>query len=318
MRRRTACDRDPAVRPLLAYLILVVPPLCWAGNFVVGRAVHDDIPPVALTFWRWMVAAAVLAPFAAADLWRRRTIVRAHLSRLALLAFTGVAVFQFAVYQGLRTTTAISGTLIIATIPVVIPIFAFFLDGTRIGFRQAAGIAVSLAGVAIIILKGDLGAIVRFALLPGDLWMLVAVVAWSLYSVVVRKRPGELSSLTLLLAIILLGLALLTPAYAFETTIEGGFRPTLTALLAIAYVGVFASVIAFICWNDGIARVGAARAGLFIHLMPVFAAGLAMLFLGERLHGYHAAGVALVAAGLALSSLTGMPSSPAASSRQSD
>jgi drug/metabolite transporter (DMT)-like permease len=307
-----------AVRALVPYLVLVVPPLCWAGNFIVGRAVHADIPPMALTFWRWVVAAAVLAPFSAVDLWRRRAIVRAHLGRLALLAVTGVAVFQFAVYQGLRTTTAISGTLIIATIPVVIPVFAFLLDGSRIGVPQAAGIAVSLAGVAIIILKGDIGAIARFAWLPGDLWMLVAVVAWSLYSVVIRKRPADLPSLTLLFAIVILGLVLLTPAYAWEAAVKGGFRPTPPALLAIGYVGVFASVIAFICWNEGVARVGAARAGLFIHLMPVFAAGLAMVFLGERLYGYHAVGVALVAAGLALSSFARTPSPPEASRGRSD
>lgn len=150
-------------RGFIPYLILVVPPLCWAGNFIVGRAVHGDLPPVALTFWRWVVAAAVLAPFAATGLWRRRTDVRPCLGRIALLAFTGVALFQYAVYQGLHTTTAITGTLIIATIPIVIPIFAYLLDGSRVSLPQATGIAVSLAGVAIIILKGDIGAIAGFA-----------------------------------------------------------------------------------------------------------------------------------------------------------
>ncbi len=289
---------------LLPYLLLAIPPLCWAGNFIVGRAVHADIPPLALTFWRWTVAAAVLAPLAAADGWRRRSSIRMHLGRLVLLALTGVALFQFAVYQGLRTTTAISGALIIATIPVVIPIVAFLLDGSRLSRPQAAGIAVSFAGVMVIILKGEVGAIAHFALLPGDLWMLVAVVAWSLYSVVVRNRPPELPPLTLLFAVVMLGLVMLAPGYAWEAAVRGGFRPTPSALLAIAYVGVFASVIAFVCWNEGVARIGAARAGLFIHLLPVFAAGLAILFLGERLHAYHIVGVVLVGAGLGLSSVS--------------
>jgi drug/metabolite transporter (DMT)-like permease len=289
-------------RALLPYLILVVPPLCWAGNFVVGRAIHADISPLALTFWRWVVAAAVLLPLAGRPLWRERRIVFRHLGRIGLLALTGVAVFQFAVYQGLRTTTAISGTLIIATVPVLIPVFAWVLDRTRLSRRQALGIALSLAGVTVVILKGDLAQVRRFAFVPGDLWMLVAVVAWSLYSVVVRRRPAGLPPLALLLAVVLAGLALLLPLWLAEFWRAGGFRPTPATLAAIAYVGVFASVIAFICWNEGVARVGAARAGLFIHLMPVFAAGLAILFLGERLHGYHGVGVALVAAGLLLSS----------------
>lgn len=298
------------VRRFLPYLILVIPPLCWAGNFVVGRAVHADVPPAALTFWRWVVATAVLAPFAAADLWRRRARLRGHLGRIALLALTGVVAFQFAVYQGLHTTTAISGTLIIAIIPVAIPLVAFLLEGTRVSLTQAAGIAISFAGVTIIILKGDMAALSGFAFTPGDAWMLVAVIAWSLYSVLIRARPTDLPPAPFLLAIVLVGLVLLVPAYVWETAVGGGFRPTPSALLAVGYVGVFASVVAFICWNEGVARIGAARAGLYIHLMPVFAAGLAMLFLGERLHGYHAAGVALIAAGLALSSLSRAPAPP--------
>jgi drug/metabolite transporter (DMT)-like permease len=290
------------MRRLLPYLILMVPPLCWAGNFVVGRAIHADISPLALTFWRWVVAAAVLLPLAGRPLWRHRWIACRHGGRIALLALTGVALFQFAVYQGLRTTTAISGTLIIATVPVVIPMFAWLLDRTRISRRQALGIGLSLAGVAVVILKGRIGEITRFAFLPGDLWMLAAVVAWSLYSVVVRRRPAGLPALALLLAIVLAGLALLTPPWLAELAVSGGFRPTLPTLAAILYVGIFASVVAFVCWNDGVARVGAARSGLFIHLMPVFTALLAILFLGERLQAYHAVGVALVAAGLLLSS----------------
>lgn len=301
------------MRALLPYLILVVPPLCWAGNFVVGRAVHADIEPIALTFWRWVVAALVLLPLAGRPLWRSRVAVRRHVGRILLLALTGVAFFQFAVYEGLRTTTAISGTLIIATMPVAIPVALWLIDGSRIGSRQAAGIALSFAGVAVIILKGDLRAIRDFALLPGDLWMLLAVAAWSVYSVVVRRRPPGLAPLPLLLAIVLAGLVLLLPFWLADLVGSGGVAPTAANLAAILYVGIFASVIAFICWNEGVARLGAARAGLFIHLMPVFAAGLAMLFLGERLHPYHGVGVALVAAGLILSSAARPPAAPPSS-----
>jgi Permeases of the drug/metabolite transporter (DMT) superfamily len=290
------------MRRLLPYLLLVLPPLCWAGNFVVGRAVHGAIPPAALTFWRWMVAAAILLPVTGITLWKQRALLRPRLGWLGLLAFSGVLLFQYAVYVGLRTTPAITGTLIIAVIPVVIPLFAFGLDGTRVDRRQALGIALSLTGVCVIILKGDPATLKHFHESSGEIWLLAAVVAWALYSVLVRRRPPELAPPALLLAIVCLGLVMTLPLYGWELATTGGFELTWQAVLAIGYVGAFASVIAFLCWNEGVSRLGPARAGLFIHLMPIFTAILAVLFLGERLHLYHAVGVALVLAGIALSS----------------
>lgn len=294
--------RAPGRRVISPWLLLAIPPLCWAGNFVVGRAVSADIPPATLTFWRWMVAALVLAPFALADAWARRDLLRRHVALLAVLAATGVVGFQFFVYQGLRTTTAINGVLIIATIPVVIPAVALLLDGTRIGLRQASGIAISLLGVAIVILRGDLRLAEGLQFAPGDFWCSLAVPAWAVYTVLLRRRPVELPPALLLFASIVAGLLMLLPSYAVEYAQEGGFVLTRSSLLAIGYVGIFASVLAFACWNAGVAQVGAAKAGLFIHLMPVFATLLAMAFLGEQLHLYHLPGVAAVALGIWLSS----------------
>jgi drug/metabolite transporter (DMT)-like permease len=290
---------------LSPWLLLLVPPLCWAGNFVIGRAVHGDIQPVALTFWRWMVAALILLPLAGAEAWRHRRLILRHARLLLMLSATGVVGFQFFVYQGLRTTTAINGVLIIATIPVAIPIVAFVLDGASVTRRQALGIAVSGFGVAVVVMKGDPELLRGLRLTAGDLWMFLAVPAWALYSVLLRRRPPELPPLALLLATVLPGLLFLAPAWSVELALRGGFSPSLPLLASILYVGVFASVLAFACWNHGVSRVGAAKAGLFIHLMPVFAAILAVVFLGERLHPYHFAGVAAIAAGLWLSSSVG-------------
>lgn len=290
-----------------AYLLLIVPPLCWAGNFVVGRAIHAEIPPVALTFWRWAVAAAVLLPLAGADAWRARAAIRRQWLLLAMLALTGIVGFQFVVYQGLHSTTAINGVLIIATIPAVIPAVAYGLDGERITPRQGLGILVSTLGVAIIVLRGDLAAALALDVAAGDLWIASAVPMWALYSVLVRRRPEALAPLALLLAIVGIGLIVLLPGYAWELAIVGGFAAGPAALAAIGYVGIVASVLAFWCWNRGIAGVGASKAGLYLHLMPVFAAMLAVVFLGERLHAYHGAGMALVATGIYLSSTSGRP-----------
>lgn len=301
------------MRRFLPYLLLVVPPLCWAGNFVVGRAVQGLVPPAALTFWRWVVAALVLMPLTGLLLWRQRASAQARLGWLSLLALTGVLAFQYAVYVGLKTTPAITATLIVAIIPVVIPLIAFALDGERIHPRQAGGIALSLLGVCVIILKGDLSGIDELRGSDGEIWLLFAVLAWAVYSVLVRRRPAELAPTALLLAIVVFGLLMIAPLYGWELATGRSFALTWEAALAIGYVGVFASVVAFLCWNEGVARFGAARAGLFIHLMPVFTALLALLFLGERLYLYHAVGIALVTAGIALSSFGGAPRQEATS-----
>ena len=289
----------PAVSP---HLLLVVPPLFWAGNFVIGRAAHADIAPLMLTFARWVVAALALAPFAGVATWRLRPLLVREWRLLTALALTGVIGFQYCVYRGLQTTTAINGVLIIATIPVVIPVVAYLLDGTRIGGRQRLGIGISLTGVFVIVTKGDPLAVAGLSLTTGDGWMALAVPNWALYSVLVRRRPQEMPPFVMLLATALIGVVLL--AAPFALAVADGARPaaTLGVALSIAYVGIFASVLAFAAWNHGIAQIGANRAGVFIHLMPPFAAVFAMLFLGERLAPFHLPGIALVGLGLYLAS----------------
>lgn len=290
---------------LSPYLVLVIPPLCWAGNFVIGRATHAEITPLMLTFARWLVASLVLAPFAALAAWRARAALLRHWRLLTILALTGVVGFQYCVYRGLQTTTAINGVLIIATIPVVIPLIAYLLDGARIGGRQRLGIAISLAGVVVIVSKGDPTALGALSLTAGDGWMALAVPNWALYSVLVRRRPAAIPPFVLLLATALIGVVALAPAVA--AAVGAGALPVASwgVGLSIGYVGIFASVLAFAAWNHGIARIGASRAGVFIHLMPPSAAVLAMVFLDERLAPFHVPGIALIGIGLWLASTTG-------------
>lgn len=284
------------------YLVLMVPPLCWAGNFVIGRAMRAEIPPIAFGFWRWVVALAILLPLAGAATLAAAPLLRRHWRWLTLLSVTGVVLFQVFVYRGLQQSTAINGVLIMATIPAVIPLVAYVLDGSRLAPRQAFAIVLSLLGVAVVVLKGNLGQLSALAFGAGDLWLAAAVPMWAIYSVLIKRRPGELPALVLLLATVVIGVLILLPAYLAERAAIGGFALTPSALIAILYVGVFASVIAFLCWNRGVAAVGAAKAGPFIHLMPVFGTLLAMLFLGERLLASDGVGIALIACGLVLSS----------------
>jgi len=285
---------------LSPYLLLVITMLCWAGNFILGRAVHGDIPPVTLTFWRWAVAGAALAPFAGAGLWRSRALIARHWRLLAVLAVMGVVLFHVCVYTALQTTTAINAALILATVPVVIPGFAYLLDRDRVSGRQAIGIALSLVGVAVIIVRGDPVVVAGLAFAPGDLWMLVSVPVWSVYTVLLRRLPKGLPPLAMILAISAMGLIPLAPAYAWEIATVGGIAVNAANLVSIGYVSLFASVIAYICFNRAVGVVGATKGGLFLHLMPVFATLMAIALLGEQLRLFHAAGIALIVGGIYL------------------
>jgi len=282
------------------YLLLIVAVLCWAGNFVVGRVVHTDIPPITLTFWRWAVAGVALLPFAAGPLWACRSVALKHWRLLLVLASTGVVLFHVLVYASLRSTTATNAVLIMATFPVIVPIISLVLDGVGVTRRQAFGIAISLVGVAVVVVRADPAVLADFRPAPGDLVMLLAVPMWALYTVLLRRLPATLPPLAMLLAVTAIGLALLLPAYVWEFLTMGGIALRPANVVSIAYVGLFASVIAYICWNRAVVQVGANKAGLFIHLMPVFSTLLAILFLGEVLKPFHFAGIALIGTGLYL------------------
>ncbi|MCU0837710.1 MAG: DMT family transporter [Rhodospirillales bacterium] len=291
---------SPLANP--AYLILLVPPLCWAGNFVIGRAMHAEIPPLAFSFWRWAVALALLLPFAGRDSYRCWAVIRRSWRLITLLSVTGVVLFQVFVYRGLQSTTAINGVLIMAIIPAAIPVVAYAVDRSRITGRQLLGIALSLLGVAVVILDADPRRLAALTFGEGDLWVAAAVPMWAVYSVAVKRRPAELPPHALLLATMLIGIAILFPAYLWERAVTGPFAVTPATLAAIVYVGAFASLLAFVCWNRGVAAVGAAKAGPFLHLMPVFGTLLAIAFLGEALLASDLIGIAIIAAGLILSS----------------
>lgn len=281
-------------------MLLAIAALCWAGNFVLGRAMHAEIPPVAFTFWRWTVAGLVLLPFAGRDLWRHRAAFMRHWPLAVALAATGVCLFHVLVYTALHSTTATNAGLILAITPLVIPVMSYVFDRTPLSVRQALGIALSLVGVGVIIVRGDVAVLRGLRLADGDLWMLLAVPTWALYALLLRHVPDDWPSLATILAITACGLVMLAPLYAWELAVVGGLALTLDNITALAYVSVFASVVAYICWNRGVAVIGATRAGLSMHLTPLFAAALAVVLLGERLHPFHAVGVVLIGLGILL------------------
>ena len=284
----------------LPYLLLAFSPLCWAGNMVVGRAVRGEVPPFAINWWRWTLASAILLLFVRADLWRQRALVLRHWKLVLLLATSGIAAFHSSVYIGLRDTTAINAALIIALGPVLIVPMAWALLGERMTAPQFLGVLLSFAGVAVIVTRADPAALLALDVNRGDLWLLAASALWGLYSVAVKLKPAEMAPLVLLVATLLLGVALVTPFYLWELWQGRRIAVAPGSLAAIGYVALFAGVLAYIAWNRGVELVGPSRAGLFLHLVPVYGAVLAGLFLGERLEAFHLAGVACILVGILL------------------
>ncbi|HEX7811291.1 MAG TPA: DMT family transporter, partial [Burkholderiales bacterium] len=282
------------------YLLLSLTSLFWAANWVVGRAMRDEMPPVAMGFWRWSIALLLLLPFAAPELKRNWHVVRANWLVLALLGCLGAIAFNTLIYVGLQYTAVANGVLFNSFSPILIILLSWVIVRERLSGLQACGVVLSLAGVLAIIARGEVATLAGFHFNPGDLWLIAAQFLWSVYTLVLRRRPPELSAIAFLAAMLLLSLPFLLPFYLWEFFQRGGFALNLSTVSALAYYGTLPSIVAYLFWNRGVAQVGANKAGLFVHLMPVFGALLSVIFLDERLHAYHYAGAVLIFGGIYL------------------
>ncbi len=295
-------NRYPKYR-WLPYMLLTLTVLFWAGNFVLGRGIRDLIPPVSLNFWRWVGALIILLPLAVPRIQRQWPLVVHHWKYLALMSVPAIAIFNAFIYLALQTTTATNTVLVNAMIPVFIGLMSWLAYNETMGPQQIVGVMISLAGLLFIVSRGHLGNLARLGFSSGDLWTLAAGMAWAFYSVMLRKRPIQMDPIAFLTAIVALGLLVMLPFYFWELSIHGGFNLSKTTLGSIAYVCVFPSVLSFIFWNRGVAMVGANRAGIFFHLMPVFSILLAFIFLNEQPRLFHLTGVILIFTGIALTTL---------------
>jgi len=284
---------------LTAFLMVAVAPLCWGGNIVIAKGVATMIPPVALAFWRWTLAFLILLPLTWPYVKRDWKTALTGRKILGLLSLFGITVFNTLLYKAVHTTTAINGALIQTTMPAVIIVISLILYGERVSWIQAAGVMLCVVGAGVVVLKGRWQALVDMALVQGDLLMIAAVVLYALYSALLPKRPNmhPMSFLTYTFGIGCVGLL---PLYLWEISAAGTFTLTPGVAASIGYVALFPSIVAYFCWNRGVAVIGANRTGLFINLIPVFAAVLAIAFLGETLEAYHLAGMALIVAGFVM------------------
>jgi drug/metabolite transporter (DMT)-like permease len=284
-------------RPLL---LLWLPPLFWAGNLVLGRALGSSFPPVSLAVGRWLVALACLVPFIGRQAWRERALLRQHLALIVACGAFGIAGYNALGYLALRTTPAASVAFLNSTLPLMVPLAAFVLGVERVSGRTLAGIALSFAGVVWIVARGDPQQLRGLRADGGELLVLIAVANYAIYSVLLRRKPAALSPLVFLAATMAAGLLVLAPFWAFELA-QGARIPTdAGSVAAVLYIGVFASLIAFILWGHCVATLGPSVTGVSFHLVALFTALLAVAVLGEPVHGFHLVGMALILAGFFL------------------
>lgn len=280
-------------------MLLVAAVLLWSGNFIAGRALGDSVSALGLNFWRWSLALLILAPVALPELRRCRRDIAQSWRYLLALGLTGVAAFHIFVYKALEYTIATNALLVLSTAPAAIMILSRIALGEPIRPRQWLGIAVSFVGALVLVCRGDLDALGALQLGRGELWMLAAVPTWAVYCVLLRRRPESLPQRSTLAVSTAIGLLWMSPLVLYS---PGALAVSwsLPHAAGIAYIGIGASVVAFLCWNRGVALVGPGRAGVYIHLMPLFGALLAFVLLGESLQPYHGLGAALVFTGIVL------------------
>ncbi len=285
------------------YLLLVLTILFWAGNFNLARAIHADVPPLGLSFWRWAVAALILLPFAWPSMRATLPLARVHWRLVLALAVLGIAGFNSLVYLGLQTTTATNGVLLQSVTPITMILLAGLVLHEKSTLMQWVGIVVSLLGVLVIITRADVTVLRHFAFNRGDVWILLATLDWSLYTVLLRKLPDGLKGLPILGFTVSIGALVILPLYVYESVTFHTMPITAVSVASIAYVAIFPSLLSYMFWNHVTHRLGVNRTGQFSHLMPVFGILLATLLLGERLQLFHALGMLLVAAGLLLTNM---------------
>jgi drug/metabolite transporter (DMT)-like permease len=297
------------ITPRIA-LLLTLPPLLWAGNAVVGRMLVGAVPPLALSAMRWAIALLLLLPLGA-KVFRRPQDIRARWPYLALVGFLGVGSFNALQYMALQTSAPINVTLIISSMPLWMLAVGALFYGEHPTRRQIVGALLSLAGVALVISRGEPGVLLHLHLLPGDLLMLLALALWAWYSWLLARPPAHMQGearpdwgwAEMLLVQVMFGAVWAGAAAGVEAVVKPApihWSPWVVA--ALAYIVIGPSLIAYRCWGIGVSTAGPAIAAFFNNLTPIFAALMSAALLGEPPRGYHVAAFALIAAGIVVTS----------------
>jgi drug/metabolite transporter (DMT)-like permease len=288
---------------LYAYAGLVFSVLCWAANTVLARGVIQTVNPMALSFWRWVVAFVLILPFGFKYVKRDIHIIRNNKFRLVVLAFFSVAVYNSLLYVAAHMTTANNMSIVTTTMPTITILMAWLIIHEKPAMLQIMGVIVSAVGMIGIIFKGSFANVYHLIFDYGDLLVVGSVASWSLYSVFLRKFKIVLHPVSLLTMTIGIGIIFIAPFYLWEIIVTNDFSFSCKVFPIFLFLGIFPSILAYLCWNNGVANVGPSTSATFLYLLPIFAAILAFIFLDEKIRDYHLLGGSLIFGGLYLANM---------------
>lgn len=288
---------------VFGWSLAAVAVLCWSGNWIMGRAIRSEVLPFGLNFWRCIVASAVLLPVVAKDARENLTAFKGNWKIVTLLAFLGSAMFQTLVYFGLQSMEAINALLLNSTAPLYVILIAFLALNDVPKPQEIIGITISFVGALIVISRGDIANLSGLAVNGGDFIIILALVILGVYSVLLQFGPRGMKGVTLVFFMSLLGALFTLPRYVVEAVSARNVPISGSSIASISYAGIFASVIAYLCYNSAISRLGSSRPMFFFHLMPLFGSLLAVAILGESLRLYHLAGFLIILSGFLLATI---------------
>lgn len=283
---------------LSGYLCALGATAIWSGNFIVARGLSDLVPPISLAFWRWVVAVIVILPFALKPVIAERQQLLQNIRYLSVTALLGVTVFNTLIYVAGHTTSALNLSLIAITFPIFIIVLSRLFYGEKVTANKILGVALVTAGVVLLITKGELSVLNNISFAVGDLWMLSASVIFAIYSILVKQKPKDLSIWAFQLSTFSIGLLFLFPFFVWESNSAAPINYDVTMALSILYVGIFASLAAFVLWNRAIVTIGPSKSGMIYYTLPLFSGFLAYLFLNESIGLIHLLSALLIVAGI--------------------
>ena len=284
--------------------LAVLATFIWSGNFIVARAVNQEIPPISLNFYRWLTASVIIFPFAIKQFRAEWKVVKQSWHYLFWISLTGVALFNTFVYIGAHYTSAINLALIGTTSsPIMSVIFARIFLKEKIGPLKLAGMILCIIGVLFLLSKGNFQNLLSFHFSTGDLWMLLAAFFFAVYNTMVKKKPVAISSTNFLFVIFTFGTLMVLPFFIWELSYSPAVQWNNNLILSILFLGIGASVICFFIWNIAIHKLGTGRTALFGNLIPIFSSIEAVLLLNEQFNWIHIVSMLLVFAGIILANL---------------
>ncbi|MFL2854522.1 MAG: DMT family transporter [Candidatus Pelagibacter sp.] len=285
-----------------AYTMLILATLFWAGNFTIGKfAYTENVPPYSLAFFRWILVWIILLPFTFKEIPKIKTEVKNNLPLFFILGFTSVGIFSAFTYNALNYTQVINASLFNTAIPVSIILVCFLLKIEKTNIFQISGLIVSVLGILAIITRLDLNILLTLNFNKGDIYMIIAIISWGIYSAFLKKKTFDISLLSLVHVVCTFGLIILLPAFLFELAQGKTTELNSNLIFILLYIAIFPSIGSYYCWAGAVSIIGANRAGIFLSLIPLFSTIFAMIFFNEKFLFFHFIGSVLIILGLFLS-----------------